>query len=43
VWYVDNRSFRLDLRILFMTLGAVLARKGVSAAEHVTMPPFRGS
>jgi sugar transferase EpsL len=41
VWYVDNRSFWLDLKILRMTLWQVLARKNVSAANHVTMPPFK--
>jgi sugar transferase EpsL len=40
VWYVDNRSFLLDARILFRTLGAVFGRRGVSAAGHATMEPF---
>ena len=43
VWYVDNRSFWLDLKILWMTLWQVLARKNVSAANHATMPPFMGA
>ena len=43
VWYVDNRSFWLDLKILWMTLWQVLARKNVSAANHATMPPFIGT
>lgn len=43
VWYVDNRSFAVDLRVLFMTIAAVLGRKGVSADGHATMDPFRGS
>jgi lipopolysaccharide/colanic/teichoic acid biosynthesis glycosyltransferase len=42
VWYVDNRSLWLDLRILWMTVWQVLARRGVSAAGHATMPPFTG-
>lgn len=41
VWYVDNRSFLLDLRILAMTVRSVLAREGVSAAGHATMEPFQ--
>lgn len=43
VWYVDHRSFWLDLRILWMTMWHVLFRRGVSADGHATMPPFRGS
>ncbi len=43
VWYVDNRSLWLDLRILWMTLWQVLARRGVSAEGHATMPAFTGS
>jgi lipopolysaccharide/colanic/teichoic acid biosynthesis glycosyltransferase len=43
VWYVDNRSFWLDLKILALTVLAVLGRKGISAAGEATMPPFTGS
>ena len=43
VWYVDNRTFLLDLRILWLTAWQVLTRKGVSAAGHATMPPFTGA
>jgi lipopolysaccharide/colanic/teichoic acid biosynthesis glycosyltransferase len=43
VWYVDNRSFLLDLRILLLTVLKVLRRDGISAAGEATMPPFRGS
>jgi len=43
VWYVDNRSMWLDLKILWMTLWQVFARKGISAEGHATMPPFAGS
>jgi sugar transferase EpsL len=43
VWYVDNRSFWLDLRILWMTLLAVLARKNISQEGHATMERFTGS
>jgi sugar transferase EpsL len=43
VWYVDHRSLRLDLRILWRTLIAVLRREGISAEGHVTMPEFRGN
>jgi lipopolysaccharide/colanic/teichoic acid biosynthesis glycosyltransferase len=42
VWYVDNRSFWLDLKILWMTIKKVLAREGVNAEGHETMWPFKG-
>jgi lipopolysaccharide/colanic/teichoic acid biosynthesis glycosyltransferase len=40
VWYVDNISFVLDVKILFRTVLAVLSRKGISANRHATMPQF---
>lgn len=40
VWYVDNRSFVLDLRIVAMTVGTVFGRKGIAAPGSATMPPF---
>ena len=43
VWYVDNRSFILDMKILWMTVWQVLVGSGVSADQHATMPPFTGS
>jgi lipopolysaccharide/colanic/teichoic acid biosynthesis glycosyltransferase len=43
VWYVDNHSFVLDLRILAMTLGSVLKREGISSRGEATMPPFEGT
>ena len=43
VWYVDNRTFWLDLKILFMTVGQVLRREGISHTGHVTMEPFKGN
>lgn len=42
VWYVDHASFRLDLRILMMTVRTATSGSGVSASGHVTMPEFRG-
>lgn len=42
VWYVDNRSLWLDLKILVMTVARVLARDGISAEGHIAMPVFRG-
>jgi lipopolysaccharide/colanic/teichoic acid biosynthesis glycosyltransferase len=43
VWYVDNRSFGLDLKILAMTLWKVISREGISAAGEATMPEFIGT
>lgn len=40
VWYVDNRSLALDIRILARTFGAVFGRKGISGQGHATMEPF---
>ncbi|GHG05378.1 hypothetical protein GCM10017783_17430 [Deinococcus piscis] len=42
-WYVDHAGLRLDLRILLMTLQKVLARDGISAGDHATMPEFKGN
>jgi sugar transferase EpsL len=42
VWYVDNRSFMLDLKILWLTLLRGFGGRGVSAAGHATMPKFTG-
>ena len=43
VWYVDNRSFWLDLKILWLTLLVVWRRDGISARGEATMPPFMGN
>ena len=43
VWYVDNQSFWLDIRILFMTVKKVLFRDGISAEGEATMSKFTGS
>jgi len=43
VWYVDNQSFLLDLKILWLTLIKVIKRDGVSSAASVTMEKFKGT
>lgn len=43
VWYVDHASLWLDLKILLLTVKKVVAREGIAAKDHVSMPPFRGS
>jgi len=42
VWYVDNQSLLLDLRILWLTLAKVFLREGISQEGQVTMDKFRG-
>jgi len=42
VWYVDNQSFWLDMKILWLTLWHVLKRDGISAEGEATMPKFTG-
>jgi lipopolysaccharide/colanic/teichoic acid biosynthesis glycosyltransferase len=43
VWYVDNQSFWLDIKILLLTVKKVFVREGISADGHVTIEPFKGS
>lgn len=43
VWYVENQSFWLDIKILWMTVQKVLVREGVSAVGEATMPKFTGN
>lgn len=43
IWYVDNQSFWLDVKILFKTVALIFRRSGVSAEGHATMPEFTGS
>lgn len=43
VWYVDNRSLWLDIKILCLTVRKVLSRDGISAAGDATMPRFTRS
>jgi lipopolysaccharide/colanic/teichoic acid biosynthesis glycosyltransferase len=43
VWYVDNRTFWLDLKILFLTVRKVLVREGISKEGEATMSKFKGN
>lgn len=43
VWYVDHRSFWLDLKIIVFTLLTVVKREGISQTGHVTMEEFFGT
>jgi len=43
VWYVDHRTFWLDLKIIVLTVMKVLRRDGIAAAGEATMPLFTGT
>jgi lipopolysaccharide/colanic/teichoic acid biosynthesis glycosyltransferase len=43
VWYVDHRSFCLDIKILWLTLVKSLSHDGISQPGHATMPEFMGT
>jgi len=43
VWYIDNQSFMLDIKIIFLTIWKVIKREGISSDNHATMEVFRGS
>jgi sugar transferase EpsL len=41
-WYVENRNFLLDLKILYLTLIKVFKSEGIQNGNHATMPLFKG-
>lgn len=43
VWYVDHLSWLVDFKIIFITIGAVLRRSGISQEGNATMEPFNGN
>jgi len=43
VWYVDHRSFWLDVKILLLTVGKVLSARGITQNGHVTAAKFKGT
>ncbi len=43
LWYVDNQSFWLDIKILFLTVKKVLIKDGISGEGEVTMSKFTGN
>ena len=43
IWYVDNQSIWLDIKVLWMTAKKVIMRDGISQNNHVTMDKFKGS
>ena len=43
VWYVENQSFLLDMKILFLTVIKVFKSEGINQDGHVTMEKFYGT
>lgn len=43
VWYVNNISFALDIKILFKTILKVLNKEGINEKGEVTTKPFKGN
>ncbi len=43
VWYVDNQSIWLDVKILWLTVKKVIVRDGIANQDNATMPVFKGS
>ena len=43
VWYVNHRTFLLDIKILIFTVYKVIQSEGINSATNVTMSPFKGS
>ncbi|MFA0284332.1 sugar transferase [Vibrio sp. 10N.222.55.F12] len=43
VWYVENQSFLLDMKILLLTVKKVFVKEGISADGEATMTEFKGS
>lgn len=42
VWYVENKTIILDLKILALTIVKVIKREGISSKDEITMPKFSG-
>ena len=43
VWYVDNQSFLIDLKIFFITIWKVIIREGINSRNDSTMEEFKGT
>ncbi|MGG5872977.1 sugar transferase [Pseudomonas peli] len=43
IWYVENQSFWLDMKILWMTVAKVFKREGITTDEHATSVRFEGN
>lgn len=43
VWYTENQTFWLDIKILLMTIKKVIVKENINFSESVTMEKFKGS
>ena len=43
IWYVENQSLSLDIKIIYLTLKKVIKRDGINHSNHVTMEKFKGN
>jgi undecaprenyl phosphate N,N'-diacetylbacillosamine 1-phosphate transferase len=43
IWYVDHQSFKLDIKILFLTVAKVFTAEGIGAGNNATIPKFKGN
>ncbi|UGA54996.1 sugar transferase [Vibrio sp. VB16] len=43
VWYIENQTLWLDIKIMLLTVKKVFLKEGISAVGHVTIEPFRGN
>ena len=43
IWYVDNQSIWLDIKILFLTIKIIFLREGITTKDNEIMPIFKGS
>jgi len=43
IWYVDNQTFFLDVKILLLTIKKVFRKENINSGEHVTSEPFMGN
>ena len=43
LWYLDNQSFLLDLKIIWLTIKKVVMRDGISNSDNITMDKFKGT
>jgi len=43
IWYVENQSYWLDMKIIWMTIKKVIAREGINSPGHATTENFKGN
>ena len=43
VWYVDNMSFMVDIRIILLTIKKVILKEGVNSQDNLNMEAFKGT